>query len=185
MPIAATCACGKKLQVKDELAGKKVRCPDCKQPLTIPAAKPAPAKPPAAASPSSFGGGMDDLFEEEGFTQRQGATCPNCTREMKPGAILCIECGFNTQTGQLMHGHQTEAERAVLGHTLLDKAQNDMASDDELQRKMQSTGLPWWVLLILLLCLIGMAVMFVMGVNFLKGDPDDTAAVLQTLHFFV
>ncbi|QEG42225.1 hypothetical protein UC8_42590 [Roseimaritima ulvae] len=179
MPIAATCACGKKLQVKDELAGKRVRCPNCKQPLTIPANQPAP-QPQAPASP--LGGGMDDLFEEEGFTQRQGATCPNCTREMKPGAILCIECGFNTQTGEMLAGHQTEAERAILGHSLLDKAQSDMATDDELQRKMQNAGMPWWVLLIMLLCLVGLAVMFVMGVNFIKGDPDEEAAVEQVLH---
>ncbi len=185
MPIAATCACGKKLQVKDELAGKKVRCPNCKQPLTIPAAKPAPPKAPAPAVSSPFGGGMEDLFEEEGLTQRHGATCPNCTREMKPGAILCIECGFNTQTGELLHGHKTEAERAMLGHSLLDKAHHDMASDDELQRKMQSAGLPWWVLLIMLLGLIGLGVMFVMGVNFIKGDPDETGALLQTMHHFL
>jgi hypothetical protein len=36
MPIKARCACGRSLVVKDELAGKLVKCPDCKEPLRIP-----------------------------------------------------------------------------------------------------------------------------------------------------
>lgn len=36
MPIAVGCKCGKKFKVKDELAGKAVRCPDCKSALRIP-----------------------------------------------------------------------------------------------------------------------------------------------------
>ena len=37
MPIVIACQCGKKLQAKDELAGKRVKCPQCGQPLTVPA----------------------------------------------------------------------------------------------------------------------------------------------------
>ncbi|MBL8797211.1 MAG: hypothetical protein JNM56_25135 [Planctomycetia bacterium] len=37
MPITATCTCGKSVRVKDELAGKRARCPGCGQVLTIPA----------------------------------------------------------------------------------------------------------------------------------------------------
>ena len=51
MPIAVTCTCGKQLRVKDEHAGKKVKCPDCAAVVAIPAAPaeapPAPAPPPA------------------------------------------------------------------------------------------------------------------------------------------
>lgn len=36
MAIAVTCSCGKKINAKDELAGKTVRCPACQSPLTIP-----------------------------------------------------------------------------------------------------------------------------------------------------
>lgn len=35
--ITFRCACGKQLQVKDENAGKKVRCPKCKEVATVPA----------------------------------------------------------------------------------------------------------------------------------------------------
>jgi hypothetical protein len=36
MPIQIKCECGKSLRVKDEAAGKKVRCPGCKAILTAP-----------------------------------------------------------------------------------------------------------------------------------------------------
>lgn len=43
MAILVSCKCGKQMKVKDELAGKAVRCPDCKTPLRIPGAVPAGA----------------------------------------------------------------------------------------------------------------------------------------------
>jgi hypothetical protein len=36
MAIKVACACGKKLSVKDEHAGKRVKCPACQKPLRIP-----------------------------------------------------------------------------------------------------------------------------------------------------
>ncbi len=38
MPILLTCECGKKLKVNDDSAGKRVRCPQCKATLQVPAA---------------------------------------------------------------------------------------------------------------------------------------------------
>jgi hypothetical protein len=40
MAILVTCACGKQLRLKDELAGKNVRCPECKQLLEVVADEP-------------------------------------------------------------------------------------------------------------------------------------------------
>jgi WD40 repeat protein len=54
MPIAVTCECGKQLRVKDDLAGKRIRCPACQTVVTIPAAASAPeptTPPPRPASP--------------------------------------------------------------------------------------------------------------------------------------
>jgi hypothetical protein len=39
MAIKVACACGKKLSVKDEYAGRRVKCPSCKKPLQIPKPK--------------------------------------------------------------------------------------------------------------------------------------------------
>ncbi|HUN79897.1 MAG TPA: hypothetical protein VMV81_00135 [Phycisphaerae bacterium] len=38
MPIVASCKCGKKFKVKDELAGKAVKCPSCGSGIRIPSA---------------------------------------------------------------------------------------------------------------------------------------------------
>jgi F0F1-type ATP synthase assembly protein I len=36
MAILVNCACGRPFRIKDELAGKKVRCPECKSIFTVP-----------------------------------------------------------------------------------------------------------------------------------------------------
>lgn len=36
MPIALSCPCGRALRVKDALAGKRIRCPECSQVLSVP-----------------------------------------------------------------------------------------------------------------------------------------------------
>jgi hypothetical protein len=38
MPITVACECGKQLRVKEELAGKKIRCPGCQAIVVVPAA---------------------------------------------------------------------------------------------------------------------------------------------------
>lgn len=58
MAITVSCECGKKLKVKEELAGKKVRCPECQATMVVPSAEaeedvgivaaPPPRKSPAA-----------------------------------------------------------------------------------------------------------------------------------------
>ncbi len=49
MPIQFACACGKQLQAKDEFAGRKMRCPNCQEVLTIPdlSFSPLPPEPEA------------------------------------------------------------------------------------------------------------------------------------------
>lgn len=42
MAIEHTCQCGTKLRVKDELAGKKIKCPKCSETCTLPAGQSAP-----------------------------------------------------------------------------------------------------------------------------------------------
>ena len=36
MPITLACACGRAMRIKDELAGRKIRCPDCRAVLAVP-----------------------------------------------------------------------------------------------------------------------------------------------------
>src|SRR4051812_46513342 len=54
MPIVVTCSCGKTLRARDELAGKRCRCPGCGHGVTVPfpvaTATPAPHDPPATTA---------------------------------------------------------------------------------------------------------------------------------------
>lgn len=56
------CKCGKVLKIKDELAGKRIRCPGCKAAISVPslakdeapvAPEPEPSQPPAPPEPSA------------------------------------------------------------------------------------------------------------------------------------
>jgi DNA-directed RNA polymerase subunit RPC12/RpoP len=47
MPITFSCACGRQLQMDDEYAGKRARCPECAGVVVVPA--PVPEPPPLPA----------------------------------------------------------------------------------------------------------------------------------------
>ncbi len=91
MAITATCSCGKTVSANDELAGRRVKCPDCGEPIMI---------------PSEFegsGSGMAELLDEIGMeATRTGVRCPNCRSDLEADAILCISCGYNVETGKLL-----------------------------------------------------------------------------------
>jgi hypothetical protein len=72
MPITFSCACGKTLRVKDELAGKRVKCPACGGVATAPAAEtafevfeePPPPPPRPVARPVARPAAMDEDDDE-------------------------------------------------------------------------------------------------------------------------
>src|SRR5688572_8360620 len=45
--MLVTCDCGKRLRVRDDLAGKRIKCPACGQPVVVKADEELPAPPPA------------------------------------------------------------------------------------------------------------------------------------------
>lgn len=109
MAIKVRCGkCDAGFQAKDELAGRRVKCPKCKEPLVIqPAGALAtsrtrqPAIAPAAHNP------LLDLLDEQNIRSVvRGPICENCACELSPNAVVCVECGFNVETGQML---QTEA----------------------------------------------------------------------------
>ena len=157
MPIRIKCQCGKALAVKDELAGKAVKCPGCSQPIRVPAGsqlsasvkapQPSEAQLPALAGTAS----LADLFDEEGFTQQVAAVCPSCKAQMTAAAILCTKCGFNKQTGQMLSAHLTPGVDISQGTLALQAASGSMAKEVRLQQEMiKKAGLPWWGLALIL-----------------------------------
>jgi hypothetical protein len=192
MPIRIQCKCGKSLAVKDQFAGKTVKCPGCGQPLRVPEAsggqtaggsRPASGKPaapaakpaPAAASVASagFDNSMDELFDEEGFGSNITSVCPACGSQMAAEAVLCTRCGFNKATGEKVQGHSNSAGDISAGAMALDKAAEDMRAADKMQRDLtEGAGMPWWMLALILFILgsaTALAVMAVMSANQTTG----------------
>jgi hypothetical protein len=96
-PIITCPACKKKFKGKDDLQGKKIRCPFCKEPFVV-------AVDEEATIPPSRGEDTDDEFDTGsnpyGITKLDLAPrCPNCANEMESEtAVVCLFCGYNTLT---------------------------------------------------------------------------------------
>lgn len=94
--------CGKVLNVKDEFAGKKARCPSCKEVLTVPYATEA-AAPAAAAN-----------------------ACPSCGGALPEGAVFCVACGYDLRTGK-----QFQTVTGGASDDASDDAADDDENEDE------------------------------------------------------
>lgn len=119
--------CEKKIAVRAEYAGKKAKCPGCKQPLRVPSPRPkrtATGSPIAAGADSSPGRisssvSLAELAEMEanaeaeirelspkaatrptGVRYEGGKDCPGCGSSAKPNAVICVHCGHNFESGK-------------------------------------------------------------------------------------
>jgi len=155
MPIKVKCSsCGAAFSAKDNLAGKRVKCPKCSAVLQIPdrqaTSNPQPASVGAATSPSrdaaggqrggrraagtvlgNLGDPLAELLDEVGVKGAvTGPSCPSCEAPITPGARLCINCGFNFETGQHLQtvAFDDEDENAGMSETekLLSKAEREI-----------------------------------------------------------
>jgi HEAT repeat protein len=70
--IIVPCACGKKLRVKSELGGRRVKCPACGGAVAVPLATPIPDE----------------------------KDCPGCLATVPNAAVLCVHCGLDFRTGK-------------------------------------------------------------------------------------
>jgi hypothetical protein len=164
MMVITCPGCNKQFKGPTALEGRKVRCKVCGQVFEVSKAaavedeespvlavaveeeepkpaKPAkpvkPAKPKGKPVPPGKGG---DHHEEEGSTPYAvthldlSPRCPHCAADMEEGAILCLHCGYNTQTRQHFETRRT------LEHTGAEKV---------------LWILPAVVCIILVLCLLG------------------------------
>jgi hypothetical protein len=114
--ISVTCpGCKKSMRAPGEARGKKVRCKTCSHVFVIPvsagqqAGSRAPAGKPGAR-PQSEADRIASLLppeevDEDGDGKPYGVStldltprCPHCANELDDGAIICLHCGYNTQT---------------------------------------------------------------------------------------
>lgn len=126
MPIKVTCSCGKSFNAKHELAGKRVRCPQCKEPIAIPNVQDPDELQLEAPINAPKYNPLDDILNEEGVKATPtGPTCPSCAEPIQAEAIVCIECGFNISTGEKMstfvEEDEDDAEAATAGMSETEK----------------------------------------------------------------
>ena len=98
MALSVTCEnCDREMRVKDEAAGKSVRCPGCSEPVRVPtprAAKPTARKPkPAAPTPDD--GDVDWGKAAAMASNADEATkpCPACGEDVGLKDVKCESCG--------------------------------------------------------------------------------------------
>lgn len=109
---------------------------------------------------------MDDLFNEEGFSEQVAAVCPACRAEMPAGAVLCTKCGYHTQTGERYESHKTAGVDIDQGTIALQKAESDMAEAKKMQKDMiAGAGMPWWMLALVLFMIGSGLTIAVLAVN--------------------
>jgi hypothetical protein len=197
MPIPVKCSCGKSFSLKDELAGKAVKCPACQNVIKIPvpgkvvasasptAGKPAAGqaapKPPAAKGPPAAKlappkAELEDLFAQEGFQVKTGKTCPNCFESAPKEAVLCVKCGFHFETGSKIEGHQTELDGEMSGAAALKKAARDMEQSKEMQEKLVGAGMPIWMLGLIFFTLVSVTGVMVTVVNISRREEEQKVA---------
>lgn len=203
MPIRLKCSCGKVLSVKDELAGKGVKCPGCQKAIRVPTpgqaatavprstgVAPKSGKPVAASGASAFpsdnspdspaipggdGGMLDDLFHEAGFELRTGKTCPSCYGPLAADAVFCTQCGFHLETGAKVKAHVADFEDVQSGDAILRKAARDLEHSQKMQDKMnKGAGMPWWMLGLVLFLLVSVTAVGVISVNLAKREDTES-----------
>src|SRR5919109_1301458 len=87
MPIRLKCPhCKKGLAINDKMAGKKVLCPACKKPFSVPAAPADKPPPPAPPPPIEFNCEYCDTrlkFDADMGGKKAPCTNPECRRIIK------------------------------------------------------------------------------------------------------
>jgi hypothetical protein len=95
MPISVTCPCGKRLRVKDELAGKRVKCPGCGAVLPTPNS-PAAKVVTLPKAPSTAASAVPDQPTSHAGPAEIQAHCPKCNARLKTDmAKQCFACGHD------------------------------------------------------------------------------------------
>lgn len=117
-PSSIVCpACKKRFKGKPELAGKKIKCPECHEPFVVPSADAPPPIPLEKPKPKAVQNADVEAPKDEGAYGvgriDTAPRCPNCAKEMLSAeAVICVHCGYNTLTR--VHG-ETKKLIAISG----------------------------------------------------------------------
>ncbi|MEM1108530.1 MAG: hypothetical protein AAGH99_07555 [Planctomycetota bacterium] len=119
--------CQKKIGVKDEYAGRAIKCPGCETRIDIPLPEPQHVAEPSVPADLPDLAGLAALEDQGPARVRSVAaplrTCPKCNATMSEDAVLCITCG-----------HSLDGKRKSLNTQII-------AGDDESPRKTTVGGM--------------------------------------------
>lgn len=99
-------SCGKAQAMPGEAIGQTaVRCVSCGQ-VFVPAVKEAGSAPSSAASAPADGPPVSVPSVSLPAEEAAGPTtsCPGCGRDLPPGSVLCVGCGWHLQLGKRVGG---------------------------------------------------------------------------------
>lgn len=115
--IQFKCQCGQVLKVKDEGAGKRVRCPGCKQVVQVPtkAEEAAAAGDPSGhvvdRPPDDVDFGLRDYGQDQDKEAEPIKHCPGCHVALPQSAIICTTCGYDFRTGKTYEAPKTLVQK--------------------------------------------------------------------------
>jgi prepilin-type processing-associated H-X9-DG protein len=110
MSIILTCECGKRMKVADNIAGRQGKCPWCGKVLTIPKSQPGDDGYELADLPDKSS--APGASAPPPTANAAAPTCRGCGQPMKPKAIICINCGYHSASGNYVKHHDEVDEAA-------------------------------------------------------------------------
>jgi hypothetical protein len=125
------------------------------------------------SAPTASAAGKDalsNLFDQAGLTKREGTFCPSCDKALAAGTSICISCGFHLEQGAKLEGFQVESKE--FGNKRLVEAAEMMKREVETEKRMMTAGMPWWMMLALVLGLL-----FMISAVLLKMDVKTSGSV--------
>jgi hypothetical protein len=128
VPISFLCSCGKQLRVPEDYAGRRVKCPGCGEPLTVPAGE-APAR---AAGTVRFACSCGKQMQARAEYAGQPAKCPGC------GAVVIIPGAEEAagSAGSRIRSDKPEPKRAgVAGRGRRDEEYEDEEPERRRRRR--------------------------------------------------
>lgn len=167
-PLVFHCpSCHNQYRWKPQLAGRKVKC-RCEATFEVPTEADAPIDPEPTPAPVA-NAPADNAYElnlDENSPASAAAAgseadraararCPSCGSKMNPGAVICLNCGFNIQQGKPVRTQIIKAPAPAATDPAADapdspadpldqraRAQAEMAADAEKQHRFEDYFLP-------------------------------------------
>lgn len=130
---------------------------------------------------------MDSLLDDVGLKKRKGPMCPKCSADIRPGAVVCTNCGLNFELGEQLVGFDAQSQRPEFDNPFLQVASDNMMRDMAMDLRRDRSSMPWWVIMSYLIGAITLCVagLVIVDGNFGEPAPEDTfMGGLQRLKVF-